>query len=83
MIGSFYPILMLSGILWPVEAMPDFLQKISWYFPNTATAQAMRDVMTKGWDITFPSVQLGLGVIGAWIVLFNVLTFIALKIKSP
>jgi len=29
-IGSFYPILMLSGILWPVEGMPYYFQAICW-----------------------------------------------------
>ncbi len=40
------------GILWPVEGMPWYLQKIAWYLPCTASCQAMRDIMARGWDIS-------------------------------
>ena len=81
--GNFFPILMLSGILWPLEGMPPFLQKICWWLPNTYTAQAMRDVMTKGWDTDYHTVQKGILVILAWIVIFNTKTLIVLKMKAP
>jgi hypothetical protein len=29
-VGSFYPILLLSGIMWPVEGMPFYFQAITW-----------------------------------------------------
>ena len=58
-IGSFYPCLLLSGILWPLEGMPGWLQTIARLLPNTLACQAMRDVMLRGWDIIQPSVYLG------------------------
>ena len=81
-IGSFYPILLLSGILWPVEGMPKFLQKISWYLPLTAAVQAMRGVMARGWNISHSSVYAGIGITTAWISIFMTLSWIAMKIRT-
>ena len=58
-LGSFYPNLLLSGIIWPLEGMPGWLQTIARLLPNTLACQAMRDVMLRGWDIIQPSVYLG------------------------
>jgi len=81
-IGSFYPILLLSGILWPVEGMPVVLQKISWYLPCTAACQAMRDIMARGWDISSSSVPIGIGATSAWILVFMFSSWIAMKIRT-
>ena len=58
-IGSFYPCLLLSGILWPLEGMPGWLQTVARLLPNTLACQAMRDIMLRGWDIVQPDVYLG------------------------
>ena len=81
-IGSFYPILLLSGILWPVEGMPKILQKISWYLPLTAAVQAMRDVMTRGWNISHSSIYSAIGITTAWTLIFLTLSWIAMKIRT-
>ena len=81
-IGSFYPILLLSGILWPVEGMPKILQKISWYLPCTAACQAMRDIMARGWGISDPSVPIGIGATSVWILIFLLASWTAMKIRT-
>ena len=58
-IGSFYPCLLLSGILWPLEGMPSYLQAVAKFLPNTLACQAMRDIMLRGWDIAQQEVYLG------------------------
>jgi len=40
--------LLLSGILWPLEAIPFWLQKISYAFPTTWVAEAFRSLMIRG-----------------------------------
>ena len=80
-IGSFYPILLLSGILWPIEGMPQFLRKISWYLPCTAACQAMRDIMARGWDISNSSVPIGIGATVAWIWIFAFASWIAMRFR--
>ena len=61
-IGSFYPCLLLSGILWPLEGMPGWLQTLARVLPNTLACQAMRDIMLRGWGIIRPDVYLGVGI---------------------
>jgi ABC-type multidrug transport system permease subunit len=42
-IGSFYPILLMSGIIWPIEAQPLWLSKyISKFLPLTYATEAFR-----------------------------------------
>jgi ABC-2 type transport system permease protein len=43
-----FPMLFLSGIFFPFEAMPLWLQHIAYYFPLRFLADAMRSVMTNG-----------------------------------
>ena len=82
-IGSFYPILLLSGILWPVEGMPSYLQSVTWYLPCTCAAQAMRDIMGRGWSVEGRlSVQLGFISSLAWIGIFLILSLVFLKIQQ-
>ncbi len=43
-----FPMLFLSGVFFPFEAMPVWLQHIAYYFPLRFLADAMRRVMTEG-----------------------------------
>ena len=63
-IGSFYPNLLLSGILWTLEGMPTSLRVVAKFLPNTLACQAMRDIMLRGWDILQPEVYLGVSIVG-------------------
>ena len=81
-IGSFFPMMFLSGIIWPLEGLPVILQKISWYLPLTAAVQAMRDVMARGWNISYSSVYAGIGITIAWISIFMLLSCLAMKIRT-
>ena len=81
-IGSFLPIIFLSGIIWPLEGLPLVLKNISWYLPLTAAVQAMRGVMARGWNISHSSVYAGIGITTAWISIFMTLSWIAMKIRT-
>ena len=62
--------------------MPSYLRCIAWYLPCTAACQAMRDVMSRGWDAARPSVYMGYVSSASWIAVFLVLTWITIKFKS-
>ncbi|DAC52345.1 MAG TPA: ABC transporter permease [Candidatus Thalassarchaeaceae archaeon] len=52
-----FPVLLLSGILWPVQALPSWIQPLSWALPTTWTAEAFRSIMIRGWGLDNFGVQ--------------------------
>lgn len=73
-LGSFFPVLLLSGVIWPLEAIPVPLSYVSLGLPTTWAAAAMRSVLLRGWDATHSSVWQALLVVTGWIALFLVLS---------
>ncbi|XP_022186489.1 ABC transporter G family member 23 isoform X2 [Nilaparvata lugens] len=80
-LGSFYPTLLLSGVIWPVEGMPVILRYISACLPLTLATTSLRSMLTRGWFITEPDVYLGFISTIIWIVLFLSISMIVLKVK--
>ena len=66
------PQFLLSGILFPVSSEPTWLQYLSNVLPLTYAVNALRDVMVKGADLTWSSLQLDVGVVAAFVLLFVV-----------
>ena len=62
--------------------MPWYLREVAYFMPSTAACQAMRDIISRGWDITEPSVYLGFVSTGVWIVVFIILAWTVIKLKS-
>ena len=47
-LASFYPILLMSGIIWPIEAQPLALAQVSKFLPLTFATDAFRCILEKG-----------------------------------
>ncbi len=45
------PVFLLSGIFWPIQAIPVWLQPVSYMLPPTYTVDALRSIMVRGWGI--------------------------------
>lgn len=45
------PAFLLSGIFWPIEAIPQWLRPLSYLVPPTYAVDASRAVMLKGWGL--------------------------------
>tara|TARA_B100001996_G_scaffold373896_1_gene351874 strand:- start:961 stop:1995 length:1035 start_codon:yes stop_codon:yes gene_type:complete len=77
-----FPVLLLSGILWPVEALPAGLSHISQVLPTTWAAEAFRSIMMRGWGIEADIVWKAFIIVG----IFGTATLLgaakSLKIKS-
>ncbi|XP_037919474.1 ABC transporter G family member 23 isoform X2 [Hermetia illucens] len=80
-LGSFYPTLLLSGVIWPIEGMPIVLRYISLVLPLTLATSSLRCILARGWDLLMSDVYLGFIATIAWILLFLVITMIVLRVK--
>ncbi|CAG9760884.1 unnamed protein product [Ceutorhynchus assimilis] len=80
-LGSFYPTLLLSGVIWPIEGMPTILRYISTFLPLTLATTSLRAMMTRGWSLLEPDVYYGFIATMVWIVLFLTISLIVLKMK--
>ena len=67
------PQALLSGILWPIERLPDVLQAIAHVLPLTYAVEGLRAVMLKGADLTSTTVQTDLAVLAGIALFFVVL----------
>ena len=56
-LGSFYPNLLLSGIIWPLEGMLPELRYLSYILPQTYACEAMRGIYLDRISVTSISVS--------------------------
>ncbi|XP_017774597.1 PREDICTED: ABC transporter G family member 20 [Nicrophorus vespilloides] len=81
-LGSFLPIVMLCGIIWPIEGMHYSLQTIAYVLPLTKCTESLRYILAKGWTIDYREVYTGFISISAWIFFFLILSILLLKFKK-
>ncbi|XP_040563313.1 ABC transporter G family member 20 isoform X1 [Lepeophtheirus salmonis] len=79
-LASFFPNLLLSGIIWPLEGMPYYLKTFSQILPSTAACQAMRDIMSRGWGVAYTSVYSGILISMSWITVFVLISVITIRL---
>ncbi|XP_011864940.1 PREDICTED: ABC transporter G family member 20 [Vollenhovia emeryi] len=80
--GSFLPIVMLCGIIWPLEGMYTVLRYFSYLLPLTKSTESMRSMLAKGWTITEPVVYHGFIATFIWIAIFLSLAILLIKFKK-
>lgn len=66
------PQVLLSGVIFPVSSEPGPLQWLSNVLPLTYAVNGMRDIMVKGADLTWSSLQLDVAVVAGFFLLFLV-----------
>ncbi|XP_063608596.1 ABC transporter G family member 20-like [Penaeus indicus] len=81
-LGIFYPLLLLSGIVWPVQGIPIALRYVSYILPQTYACDAIRAVLYKGWDITYPTVYLGYIITIVWLFVHLIIAEVAIRIRK-
>lgn len=70
---------LLSGLLWPVERLPDVLQAIAHVLPLTYAVEGLRAVMLKGADLSASVVQTDLAVLAGIAIVFVLLAALTIK----
>ncbi|XP_064484009.1 ABC transporter G family member 20-like [Ornithodoros turicata] len=78
-VGINYPVLILSGIMWPLEGIPLSIRWFSYMMPQTIPCDSMRCVMYKGWTLLHTNVWMGFLVNYIWVVIFLVSTVLFFK----
>lgn len=81
-LGTFYPNLLLAGVIWPIEAIPYWLRWFSYLQPQTIPTEALRNLIVRGWTITETGVWAGFAVTGAWLIFFLFMASLAFKTKK-
>lgn len=80
--ASFLPVSIISGIFWPVEAMPKYMKPISYFGPQTYALEAMRSVMSRGWNLTYPLVIYGILTPSIWFIMLIISASIGFHLIS-
>ncbi len=80
-VGTIFPSLLISGIIWPIEAMPAWVKVLTNISPITYTGIAMRDVACRGWGFTSFNVWFGFVVLLLWTGFFNLIAVVVLTVR--
>jgi ABC-2 type transport system permease protein len=72
---QFFPLIvlpgfLLSGVFWPIEAMPAWLRPVSYLVPVTYAVDGLRSVLLRGWGVVDIWFDLGMLVVFAGLFLF-------------
>ncbi|UXI22784.1 hypothetical protein NH340_JMT08727 [Sarcoptes scabiei] len=68
--GSFFPTIMLGGIFWPIQSMPDWMASMAAFLPQTLPVESMRFILSRGWGVEYFEVTLGFIATWGWIVIY-------------
>lgn len=80
--GSFLPIVMLCGIIWPIEGMYSGLKLIAYFLPLTYPTESLRSILQKGWGIYDRVVYMGFSTLIVWSLVFLTISILLLKFKK-
>ncbi|CAF3243491.1 unnamed protein product, partial [Rotaria sp. Silwood2] len=65
-LGSVFPILLTSGVIWPLEGMPPVMLFLSNFTPLTHVVDAMRCIVSRAWTLVYFKVWFGFVISAAW-----------------
>jgi len=72
-----FPSILLAGVFWPIEAVPELLRPVSYFIPLTYAVGGCRSVMIRGWGIG--DVWLEIAVLAGFAIVMLLLSTYSLK----
>ncbi|CAF4085037.1 unnamed protein product [Adineta steineri] len=81
-LGSVFPILLSSGVIWPAEGMPPIMRFLSNFTPLTHVVEAMRCIVSRAWTLVYFKVWFGFVISGAWTCGFFTLAAILFALRK-
>ncbi|OXA48370.1 ABC transporter G family member 20 [Folsomia candida] len=80
-IATFFPNMILSGIIWPIEGMPIIMQYLTYLLPCKLAAESIRSIISRGWGFSHTGVWPGFATTAAWIAFYLLLTLLIHKFR--
>ncbi|XP_074031881.1 ABC transporter G family member 23 [Leptinotarsa decemlineata] len=80
--GIFFPMMMLNGLLWPIQGMPYVLASIARCLPFTLATESLRNVSKKGWPLSDFKVFNGIIISTVWTIVFGLLSVYLMRKRS-
>ncbi|XP_033122865.1 ABC transporter G family member 20-like, partial [Anneissia japonica] len=80
-LGSFFPLTLLSGIIWPLEGIPNPFRYFCLIMPQSYAVEAMRGILGRGWDMAFFRVYMGFISSFTWIFILLSSAALAMRIN--
>ncbi|CAF4658999.1 unnamed protein product, partial [Rotaria sp. Silwood2] len=81
-LGSVFPVLICSGIMWPLEGMPPVMRFVSNFTPLTQTVEAIRCIAGRSWSLTHFKVWFGFVNASSWSLGFFIIAAIIFALRK-
>ncbi|CAG0915664.1 unnamed protein product [Notodromas monacha] len=78
LVGSFFPMILIAGVFWPLSFRPDWLRYISYSIPPTGIVEASRAAIMTGKGILDKEVYRGFLITLGWLFVFMTLAIFSL-----
>lgn len=79
---TYFPLMFISGMIWPIETEPEVVQKVAAVLPLAVPSMALEEVFYRGSDFTHPLIFWGFSVSFVWAFIFLFFTYIVFKFKN-
>lgn len=79
---AYFPLMFISGMLWPIETLPYYVQKVAAVLPIAVPSMALEEIFYRGSPFTHPLVLWGLVVSATWTTIFLTATFLLFKFRN-
>ncbi|XP_054161357.1 ABC transporter G family member 20-like [Oppia nitens] len=74
--GLMLPIWIMSGVFWPLEAIPAYFRVLANWTPLAQPIESLRSIMLRGWPLSNPYVLLGLIVSVSYTLILNLVNIL-------